>query len=81
MKAVGWTAWQRYTPSIKLQSRTGTAALCLKPWDGILPEEGVQERLTGTKMFWRSWEKFINLEKEEPLLVRLNVERPERALV
>ncbi len=81
MKAVGWTTWQRYLPSTKLQSRTGTAALCLKPWDNILPEEGVQERLAGTKMFWRPWEKYINLEKEELMLVRLNMEKPEKAFI
>jgi len=81
MKAVGWTTWQRYMPSTKLQSRTGTAALCLKPWDHILPEEGVQESLAGTKMLWSTWEKDLPLEKEEPLLARLNIERPEKALV
>ena len=81
MKAVGWTTWQRYMPSTKLQSRTGTAALCLKPWDQILPEEGVQEILAGTKMFWSSWEKYLPLENEEPLLARLNIERPEKALI
>ena len=81
MKAVGWTTWQIYMPSTKLQSRTGTAALCLKPWDHILPEEGVHERLTGTKMLWSTWEKYLPLEKEEPLLARLNIERPEKALV
>ena len=81
MKAVGWTTWERYLPSIKLPSRTGTAALCLKPWDHILPEEGVQERLIGERMFWRSWEKYLPLEKEETLLARLNIERAERALI
>ena len=81
MKAVGWTTWQRSMPSTKLQSRTGTAALCLKPWDHILPEEGVQERLAGERMFWRSWEKYLPLEKEETLLARLNIERAERALI
>jgi len=81
MKAVGWTTWQRYMPSTKLQSRTGTAALCLKPWDQILPEEGVQEILAGTKMFWSSWEKYLPLENEEPLLAQLNIERPEKALI
>ncbi len=81
MKAVGWTTWQIYMPSTKLQSRTGTAALCLKPWDHILPEEGVQDRMLSTRMFWSSWEKYIPLEKEETLLARLNIERPEKALV
>ena len=81
MKAVGWTTWQRYLPSTKLQSRTGTAAICLKPWDHILPEEGVQERLASEKMFWRSWERYITLETDEPLLARLNVERPERVFI
>ena len=81
MKAVGWTTWQIYMPSTKLQSRTGTAALCLKPWDHILPEEGVQYRMLSTRMFWSSWEKYIPLEKEETLLALLNIERPEKALV
>ena len=81
MKAVGWNTWQRYLPSTKLQSRTGTAALCLEPLDHILPEEGVHENLTGTKMFWRSWDKYLNLEKEELLLVRLNMEKPEKAFI
>ena len=68
-------------PSTKLQSRRGTAALCLRPGDHILPDEGVEERLAALRMLWRTWEKYAPLEKEETLLARLNTERAERALI
>ena len=32
MKAVGWTTWERYLSSAKVQTRTGAASICLKPW-------------------------------------------------
>ena len=59
MKAVGWTTWERYMPSARSQTRTGTAGLCLKPWDQILPEEGIEERMSITEPFWRPWEKYL----------------------
>ena len=49
MKAVGWTTWERDLPSAKVQTRTGAASICLKPWDQILPEEGVAERMADAK--------------------------------
>jgi len=45
MKAGNWTTWERYLPSAKVETRTGAAKICLKPWDQILPEEGVEERM------------------------------------
>ena len=65
MKARNWTTWERYLPSGNAQTRTGTASLCLKPWDQILPEEGVEERMSCTEPLWRTWEKYLILEKAD----------------
>ena len=83
MKAIGWTTWERYLPAREAQKRTGTLRLCLKPWDQILPEEGVAERMADAKTLWRTWERYLPLEAAEAahLLAGLKVERPERAPV
>ena len=83
MKAFGWTTWERYLSSAKVQTRTGAASICLKPWDQILPEEGVAERMADAKTLWRTWERYLPLEAAEAahLLAELNMERPERAPV
>jgi hypothetical protein len=65
MKARNWTTWEGYLPSAKVQTRTGTAALCLKPWDQILPEEGVEERMGCIEPLWRTWERYLPLEKAD----------------
>jgi len=65
MKARNWTTWEGYLPSAKVQTRTGTAALCLKPWDQILPEEGVEERMGCKEPVWRTWERYLSLEKAD----------------
>ncbi len=56
MKARYWTAWERYMPRATSGAENGTAGLCLQPWDQILPEEGVQERLAMAEPLWRAWE-------------------------
>jgi hypothetical protein len=55
----------------------------MKPWDQILPEEGVAERMADAKTLWRTWERYLPPEAAEAahLLAGLNVERPERALI
>jgi hypothetical protein len=63
MNARSWTTWERYLPGAKMQTRAGTAGLCLKPWDQILPEEGVEERMA-TQMLWRTWERYLYSQEE-----------------
>ena len=53
MKNRDWTAWERYLPSAKVETRTGAAVLHLKPWDQILPEEDAKERMGGKEPTWR----------------------------
>jgi hypothetical protein len=60
MKARNWTTWERYMPASSVGTRTGTAALCMKPWDSVLPEEGVEERMTSREPLWRPWEMYLN---------------------
>ena len=31
----------------------------MKPWDLILPEEGIEEKLKSPEPFWRTWEKYL----------------------
>lgn len=62
MKAGNWTTWEEYLPSAKLQTRTSAAMLCFKPWDGILPEDGVEEKMSCTEPFWRAWERYLPAE-------------------
>ncbi|HNX40487.1 MAG TPA: hypothetical protein PKK11_07865 [Methanothrix sp.] len=56
MNARYWTAWERYLPNAAAGTRKGTAGLCLKPWDQILPEEGIEERMSMAEPLWRTWE-------------------------
>ena len=83
MKAVGWTTWARYMPSTSPQSRTGAATLCLKPWDQILPDEGIEEKMAGAKVHWNAWERCLLLEKADSmhLLTELKLEEMKQALV
>jgi hypothetical protein len=59
MKARNWTTWERYMPAAKVGKRTSTAALCMKPWDQILSEEGVEERMTCKEPLWRPYEMYL----------------------
>ncbi len=43
-------------PAAKVGTKTGAAALCMKPWDQILPEEGVEERMTCNEPLWRPYD-------------------------
>jgi hypothetical protein len=84
MKARNWTTWERYLPSAKVETRTGAAALCLKPWDQILPEEGVEERMGSSEPLWRPWEKYLPEERIDAaahLLSGAGAERPEKVHV
>lgn len=56
MNARYWTAWERYLPNASAGTRKGTAGLCLQPWDQILPEEGIEERMSMAEPLWRTWE-------------------------
>ena len=49
-------------PAAKVGTRTGAAALCMKPWDQILPEEGVEERMACKEPLWRPYEMYLGLE-------------------
>lgn len=66
-----------------MQTRTGTAGLCLKPWDQILAEEGVEERMAGSQMLWRTWERHLHSESDDAanLLLGAAEARPERVRV
>jgi hypothetical protein len=84
MKAKSWTTWEKHLPSSNVQTRTKTSALCLKPWDQILPEEGIEERLACREQLWRTWEKYLPLRSEDAtanLLIGSVEERPEKVLV
>jgi hypothetical protein len=83
MNARSWTTWERYLPGANLQTRTGTAGLCLKPWDQILPEEGVEERMAGGQMLWRTWERYLHSESDDAtnLLLGAAGTLPERVRV
>lgn len=83
MKARNWTTWETYLPSAKVQTRTGAAALCLKPWDQILLEEGIEERMASTEPLWRTWERYLPVEGDASahLLSGEVAERPEKVHV
>lgn len=83
MNAKTWTTWEKYLPSTNVQIRAMPMALCLKPWDQILPEEGIEERMN-SREFWNTWERYLHLEKGDTTsdaLVDLRVKRPEKILV
>ncbi|MBN1235287.1 MAG: hypothetical protein JW999_04465 [Methanotrichaceae archaeon] len=80
MKARNWTTWERYLPSAKVETRKGAAALCLKPWDQILSEEGVEERMAIKEPLWRPWEKYLPVD-EDAMALSLSEERPEKVKV
>ncbi|NTV28038.1 MAG: hypothetical protein HGA93_05095 [Methanothrix sp.] len=63
MKAGNWNRWEKYLPSAKVETRRGKMALCIKPFDQILPEEGVEERMGCAEPLWRPWERYLQLEK------------------
>jgi len=68
-------------PSAKVETRTGAAALCLKPWDQILSEEGVEERMAIKEPLWRSWEKYLPSEEMNAMALPRSEERPEKVKV
>jgi hypothetical protein len=63
LKSRNWTVWERYLPSAKAGTRTGVVALCLQPWDHMLPEEGAEERMASTEPLWRTWERYLHPEE------------------
>ena len=83
MRARNWTTWERYMPAAKVGTRTGAAALCMKPWDQILPEEGVEERMTCKEPLWRPYEIFLRPESTDTAAWPLDAgeEMPEKVLV
>ncbi|HQJ62439.1 hypothetical protein [Methanothrix soehngenii] len=56
----------------------------MKPWDLILPEEGIDERLRSPEPFWRLHEMYLS-EKDAAnnslLPVRSRIERPDKVFV
>lgn len=80
MKAAYWRAWEKYSPSAKLEIRTGAAIRCLKPNDRILPIEGLEERMYGTEPQWRLWEKHLPPEATNAIvpLSEIISEKPEK---
>jgi len=63
---------------------TNIFRLCMKPWDLILPEEGIDERLNSQEPFWRLQERYLS-EKDAAnnnlLPARSRIERPEKVFV
>lgn len=83
MKARYWTTWERYLPSVGVQTGKTTAGLCLKPWDQALPEEGIEERMSIREPFWRAWERYLPAKDyaEAHLRWAAGAERRERARI
>jgi hypothetical protein len=84
MKARNWTTWEGYLPSANVQRVAGSAKLCLKPWDQILPEEGAEERMSCSEPFWRTWERYLKTEEMDAtasLLSISEIEKPEKVPV
>jgi len=56
----------------------------MKPWDLILPEEGIDERLRSPEPFWRLQERYLS-EKDAAntnlLPARSRIERPDKVFV
>jgi hypothetical protein len=71
MNARNWTTWERFMPAAKVGTRTGAAALCMKPWDQILPGEGVDERMTCKEPLWRPYEMYLLPESANPVALPL----------
>ena len=68
----------------KVETRTGAAIICLKPWDQILPEEGVEERMRSTEPLWRPWERYLPVEGADAATrwpLGAGAERPEMVRV
>jgi len=59
MKAKGWTTWKGSSPNGGVMTNMEIFKLCMKPWDLILPEEGIDERLKSPEPFWRTWERYL----------------------
>lgn len=84
MKAGNWTTWEEYLPSAKVQTRTEAGVVYMKPWDQILPEEGVEERMASREPLWRTWERYLPLVTVDTTAHSLSVsgaKRPERVQV
>ena len=83
MRAIHWNTWERHLPWARVQTRAGTAVLCMKPWDQILPEEGIVERMNIREPFWRPWEKYLPAGEDAAAHLRWGeeVERQERVQV
>ena len=83
MRAIHWNTWERHLPWARVQTRAGMAGLCMKPWDQILPEEGIVERMNIREPFWRPWEKYLPVGEDAAAHLRWGeeVERRERVQV
>ena len=84
MKARGWTTWAGYSPTASATTNTNIFRLCMKPWDLILPEEGIDERLRSPEPFWRLQERYLS-EKDAAninlLPARSRIDRPDKVFV
>ena len=84
MRARGWTTWAGYSPKASAMMNTNIFRLCMKPWDLILPEEGIDERLRSPEPFWRLQERYLS-EKDAAIInllpARSRIERPDKVFV
>ena len=84
MKAKGWTTWKGSSPNSGAVMKTEIFRLCMKPWDLILPEEGIEERLKSPEPFWRTWERYLpgnSTEDTAFLPSESRAEIPEKVLI
>ena len=82
MKAKGWSTWAEYSPKASTTMKTEIFRLCMKPWDLILPEEGIEERLKNPEPFWRPQGRYQEEGANKNLLPsRSRAERPEKVFV
>lgn len=84
MKAKGWTTWKGSSPNGGAMMKTEIFRLCMKPWDLILPEEGIEERLKSPEPFWRAWERYLPGNSAENIVFlpsESRAEIPEKVLI
>lgn len=62
MMDINWTSWEKYLPLAKVETRTQAAALCMKPWDQILPNDGAEVRMAIKEPPWRTMERYLKVE-------------------
>lgn len=84
MRAKGWSTWAEYPPKASTTIKIEIFKLCMKPWDLILPEEGIEERLKSPEPFWRTWERYLpgnSVENTVFLPSESGAEIPEKVLI